>query len=239
MNLHVKVVEARDLPKMDTFGKADPYCLLQVSGSKKLERTKVIDKTYTPRWNENFSFPVPSLAETLHLLMKDRDRGSEDDPMSKLEIPLNTLVKGQVTDKWYDLRPFPGVKKGGQIRLGLHLCDANQTAWIDTSKNLQQRPLQQRMPMQQPYNPMMGAQPMMQQQYPMQQPMMQQQYPMQQPMMQQQYPMQQPMMQPYVQPQPMMMQPGMQPMVMQPGMQSYPMQQPMQQPYMQQPPRRY
>ena len=255
MMLHVKVIEARDLPKMDLFGKIDPYVLIQVSGSKTIERTKTIDKNYNPKWNQQFHFSVPSLAETLHFLLKDKDVGSSDDPVSKLEIPLNSIPRGQIIDRWYDLRPLPGVKKGGQIHIALHLCGVNDQPWVQLPPPPMMGQPGMMPPPPQGYAmppPMMGQPGMMPPppRYPMQPPMMQpgmmpppQGYPMQPPMMGQPgmmppqgYPMQQPMMG-----QPGMMQPGMmpQPGMMQPGMmpaQGYPMQQPMMgQPGMQQP----
>ena len=241
MQLHVRVVEATDVPKMDIFGKADPYCLLQLSSSKEVRKTKVCETTYTPVWNQEFHFPVVNQAtDVLHILMKDQDRGSADDPISKIEIPLMTLVQGYVTDKWYDMQPVKGVKKGGRLRLVLHLANYGMTPFHKPV--MMGQPMmgsmyqQQPMPMYQQQMPMMGAQPMMGQQPMMgtyQQPMMgqpmmgqpMQMYPQQQMPMMGAQPMmgQQPMMGTYQQP--MMGQPMMggyqQPMMGQPMMRPY------------------
>ena len=37
--LHVLVHSGRDLPKMDRFGKSDPYCVIEADGQK--QKTKV------------------------------------------------------------------------------------------------------------------------------------------------------------------------------------------------------
>jgi hypothetical protein len=195
--LHVKVVEAEDLPKMDVIGKVDPYCLLQVSGGTPLQRTKVINKNYHPVWNEVFHFDVPSLGERLVILLKDRDKGSDDDPISKFYIQLDTLVVGDVIDKWFDLIPVPGVKKGGRIRLIIHLANRGDSPFVPKIVN--------RMPpMGMAPGPMGMAQPGMAQGYP----------PMGKPGMYQPPPMGQPGM--YQQPQPGMYQQQPPPMYQQP-----------------------
>ena len=235
MQLHVRVVEATDVPKMDFFGKADPYCLLQLSSSSTVRKTKVCETTYSPVWNEEFHFPVTNQAtDVLHILMKDRDRGCADDPISQIEIPLATLAQGNVIDKWYDMKPVKGVKKGGRLRLVLHLANSGMTPFQNQMQMMPGPPMMGGMyqPQVQMYPPQMmppAAQPMMGS--PMmsgyQQPPMMQPYPQQQ--MMNGY---QPMMTGYPQ-QPMMggyQQPNYQQQMMQP----YPQQQQMMQPYPQQ-----
>lgn len=64
----VRVIEAKNLPKKDLFGKSDPYCIVKVGGTSK--KTKIIKKTLDPYWweynviivtqkrNETFIMPV-------------------------------------------------------------------------------------------------------------------------------------------------------------------------------------
>ena len=168
--LHVKVIEAKGVPKMDIIGKADPYVLLQLTGSSKVFKTKVCDRTYEPKWNQEYTFTIPSGTETLHLLMKDKDVISQDDPISKLEIPINSLKNGEILDKWYDMRPMPGVPKGCKIHLVTHLCNQGEKAWEKRPKinqNQAQINPNQMQNMQMQYN---------QSNYQMQQPMMNQQF---------------------------------------------------------------
>ena len=122
MMLHVRVVEACDLPKMDVFGKVDPFCVLSTNSSSQVQKTNVVMKNFTPVWNQEFHFEVkdPS-SDTLYVVLKDKDKGNNDDSISKLQILLNTLVLNNVTDKWYDLAPLNDIPKGGRIRLVLHL----------------------------------------------------------------------------------------------------------------------
>ena len=127
MRLHVRIVEAEDLPKMDVFGSVDPYCQLQVTTVKKVERTKTIRNNKHPIWNEEFHFPIHDLStDTLYLLLKDYDKVSNDDPISKIQIPIYTLPKSTVIDKWITMIPVKRVKKGGKLRVVLHLGKLNE-----------------------------------------------------------------------------------------------------------------
>jgi len=233
LQLNIRVVEAKELAKMDTFGSSDPYCLLQISGSSQIQKTKVVKNSLTPSFNQEFQFPISDIRATLHILVKDEDAGSSDDAMAKLELALSSLPVGQVTDQWYPMRPAPGVNKGGDIHLVLHLAHHGDTPFVPKMQPQMQQNMYPQQPMMQPQMQpnMYPQQPMMQpQMQPMMQPQMQPNMYPQQPMMQpQMQPMMQPQMQPNMYPQQPMMQPGMQPM-MQPGMQ--PMMQPGMQPMM-------
>lgn len=227
MKLHVRVVEATDVPKMDLFGKADPYCCLTCGTTNVIQKTKVCSNTYNPVWNQEFHFDVTSQAtDMLYVSMKDRDRGMSDDPISKKSIPLNTLVIGNVYDKWHDMEPYKGVKKGGRLRLVLHLASSSaipfqqitpQMSMYNAGPVMSPPPMYPQYGMQPMYSQygmqqMMPPQPMMGQPMYAPQPQMmgQSMYP-QQPMMQQPTLMGQPQMaptmmgQPMYQPQPPMM----------------------------------
>ena len=131
--LHVRVVEAKELPKMDTFGKCDAFAILQLNSSRNIHRTKVIEKTYTPVWNEEFHIPLEDVTiDTLTVFLKDEDKGSSDDPISLIKIPINQFPLGEVVDKWYSLIPVKGVKKGGQIRLTIHIAPLGATPFQKT-----------------------------------------------------------------------------------------------------------
>jgi Ca2+-dependent lipid-binding protein len=70
----VEVIEVKDLPKMNIFGKIDAYCLLQMKGQAKVNKTKVMKKNYTPVWNEVFGFPVNDIGtDILYILIRDED----------------------------------------------------------------------------------------------------------------------------------------------------------------------
>ena len=126
--LHVKVIEATDIAKMDgLFGKSDPYVVLNLDGQ--VHKTAVIKNTQHPRWNVAFQFPVTNMNGMLRLLMRDEDVVKDDD-MARLDLSLNAIKFGQVIDQWYPMTPVKHVKKGGQIHLMLHLCDARDPPFV-------------------------------------------------------------------------------------------------------------
>ncbi len=54
MALEIHVLNARHLPKMDTFGSCDAFVILQIGDSK--FETSVKKGSYSPDWNEIFLF---------------------------------------------------------------------------------------------------------------------------------------------------------------------------------------
>ena len=57
--LHVRVIRATKLLKMDLLGLSDPYVKLNLSGEKhSSKKTTVKKKTLNPEWNEEFKLSV-------------------------------------------------------------------------------------------------------------------------------------------------------------------------------------
>lgn len=95
--LHVRVVEAKDLAKMDSTDKSDPYCILKVNGKE--ERTSTKSNTLSPTWNQEYHFDVQQPTNgVLEIKMKDKDGGfnGKDDDMATLNIPFTNCPVGQV-----------------------------------------------------------------------------------------------------------------------------------------------
>ena len=62
MKMRVNVVCAEDLAKADTFGKSDPFVKIAVNGVP-FARTKVVKKTLSPVFGEEFELTVPVVPE--------------------------------------------------------------------------------------------------------------------------------------------------------------------------------
>lgn len=109
--INVKVVEAKKVPKMDVVGKSDPYCILKVNCFETEFKTKVINNTEKPKWDQDFNIPYKDLTKNkLNIQMFDQDSVSKDDPISFLEIPLSSISADGTTDQWYEMSLFNGVK---------------------------------------------------------------------------------------------------------------------------------
>ena len=74
--LHVKVVRALKLLKMDFLGSSDPYIKLSLSGERlPAKKTTVKRKNLNPEWNEKFKLIVRDpQAQVLQLYVYDWDK---------------------------------------------------------------------------------------------------------------------------------------------------------------------
>jgi hypothetical protein len=130
--LHLLIIKAEDIPNMDFFGKSDPYVLFQLSSSRQLFRTATIDNTDAPVWNECFHITISNPeTDILHLIIKDSDDISADDPISKLEIPLSSIRIGEVVEKDFFPIPYPKVPKGGRLWLKLQIAKAGADPFVE------------------------------------------------------------------------------------------------------------
>ena len=122
--LHIKAIEANDIPNMDAVGKSDPFLTFTLNTTNQKWKTKVKDNTHKPAWTEEFHLPLSEdLSDELTVTLIDFDDVSKIDNISKKVFKVRDFVKGQVTDEWYDFEPFKKVKKGGKVRLVFHLDD--------------------------------------------------------------------------------------------------------------------
>ena len=132
MILHIRAVEAAEVPKMDVCGKSDPYLVFTLSTSSQKWKTKTKKNTVTPVWNEEFHLPITSnMTDELHVEMFDQDDISKDDQISTMNFKVREFPVGKVTDSWYNFQPVKGVKNGGKVRLVFHLDRSGQDAFIN------------------------------------------------------------------------------------------------------------
>ncbi|KAH0791309.1 XYPPX repeat family protein [Histomonas meleagridis] len=109
---------------MDKFGKVDGYVVVQLKGESLQRRTRVIQKEYNPKWNQEFSFPLRNPAtQSVLFTLKDQDAVGNDDTIGTIEIPISSIPANIVVDRWLDPRPARGVKNPGKIHLLLHVAD--------------------------------------------------------------------------------------------------------------------
>lgn len=141
MILHIKAVGAIDIPKMDTFGKADPYLKITDNKSQKTYKTSYCKQTYTPIWDEEFHIPVENNAEDfIHFSLIDWDPFPKHDLISTRDFPISSFEIGRVTDNFYDFFPANKVKKPGKVHLVFHLALPDQKPFENTKKTLHSLP---------------------------------------------------------------------------------------------------
>ncbi|XP_039844536.1 synaptotagmin-3-like isoform X4 [Panicum virgatum] len=92
--LHVKVIRALNLLKMDLLGKSDPYVKMRLSGERlPSKKTSVKMRNLNPEWNEHFRFIVKDPnTQVLELHMFDWEKVKMHDKLGMQVIPLRLLT---------------------------------------------------------------------------------------------------------------------------------------------------
>jgi hypothetical protein len=105
--LSIDVLEAQELPALDSNGLSDPYVMMQLG--TETAKTKTQMRTLTPKWkNEKHALNATSLKAALEVSLWDWDTTSEDDFMGNVVIPLTELLDGNEVNKWYKLSTGTG-----------------------------------------------------------------------------------------------------------------------------------
>ncbi|KAK7283096.1 hypothetical protein RIF29_12375 [Crotalaria pallida] len=113
--LSVTVISAEDLPVVDLMGKADPYVVLHLKKSDKKLKTRVVNESLNPVWNQTFDIVVEDgLHEMLILEVWDHDTFGKE----KIGRVILTLTKVILEGEYQETFPLEGAKSG---RIDLHL----------------------------------------------------------------------------------------------------------------------
>ena len=142
LSFTVHVIRARNLAKMDLGGKSDPYVVLHCGDT--VHKTEVVKKSLDPEWTDaRFQFDA-SGAGVLTAELFDWDRGSKDDPMGRVSVPL-AQVDGE--KQWLTLQPMPGCKRPkGEMLLRLTSISADTEREPDPSAHESETPAAVKLP---------------------------------------------------------------------------------------------
>jgi len=118
MELHVRIVSARNLHDAQIFGKQDPYC--RVKCGHRQFKTKTHDNGgRTPHWNEKFVFNViDAQLEQIEIEIMDSNF-VDDDYIGTCRIPVSMFTHGQIVDQWFPVNK--GKKQRGEVNLRVQL----------------------------------------------------------------------------------------------------------------------
>ncbi|KAM7490068.1 hypothetical protein LguiA_032989 [Lonicera macranthoides] len=124
--LSVTVISAEDLPAVDLMGKSDPYVIVIMKKSEQKQKTRVVNKTLNPVWNQTFDFVVEDgLHDLLMLEVWDHDTFGKD----KMGKCIMTLTRVILEEEFTDTFPVEGTKEG---KLNLHIKWAPQPIFRDS-----------------------------------------------------------------------------------------------------------
>ncbi|KAF3668342.1 Synaptotagmin-4 [Capsicum annuum] len=113
--LSVTVISAEDVPVTDLMGKSDPFVVLIMKKSEQKNKTRVLNNTLNPVWNQTFDFVVEDgLHDLLILEVWDHDTFGKD----KIGRCIMTLTRVILEEEFKDTFTLDGAKSG---RLTIHL----------------------------------------------------------------------------------------------------------------------
>ncbi|XP_052485794.1 synaptotagmin-3 isoform X3 [Gossypium raimondii] len=103
--LHVKVVRAHKLLKMDFLGTSDPYVKLNLTGeSLPAKKTSIKKRNLNPVWNEKFKLVVKDPeSQVLQLEVFDWDKVGTHDRLGMQFVPLKLLTANETKEFKLDL----------------------------------------------------------------------------------------------------------------------------------------
>ncbi|KAK6941707.1 C2 domain [Dillenia turbinata] len=124
--LSVTVISAEDLPAMDLMGKADPFVVLIMKKTDMRNKTRVVNDSLNPVWNQTFDFLVEDgLHDMLILEIYDHDTFGKD----YIGRCILTLTRVILEGKYSDSFPVDGTKSG---KLNLRLKWTPQPIYRDS-----------------------------------------------------------------------------------------------------------
>ena len=97
--MHVYVIEAFNVPKMDLTSKTDPYVLLRFEKDKIGVKTKALDNTLTPQWNELVDLVITNFNEKLIVEMWD-ENVTKDKMINSTKIDIEKYLSGNPHFEW-------------------------------------------------------------------------------------------------------------------------------------------
>ncbi|TRY67420.1 hypothetical protein TCAL_09079 [Tigriopus californicus] len=101
--IHTHVNSGKGLIAMDRGGTSDPY-LKCIHGQEKLFQTRVVQKTTSPVWKENFISYVDNPFKPVTFQVYDKDLVGTDDFMGETTLDLTSLQLGKMTGLVLDLK---------------------------------------------------------------------------------------------------------------------------------------
>lgn len=131
MRLHLKIIEADNIPAMDLNGKADPYLIVSLDESIDSDKTNVDSKTLSPKWNKEMHLRIQSLSENVCFVLKDHDKCSKDDPIGHLKRIVKDFLLGIVKEEWMTLIPDNDENRSSRIHLISHLALEGMQPFVD------------------------------------------------------------------------------------------------------------
>lgn len=113
--LSVTVISAEEIPIQDLMGKADPFVVLSMKKSGAKSKTRVVNDSLNPVWNQTFDFVVEDgLHDMLVLEVWDHDTFGKD-YIGRCILTLTRVIMEEEYTDWFELDE----SKAGKLQLHL------------------------------------------------------------------------------------------------------------------------
>ena len=100
--LHVRIIEASHIPRMDLFGGSDTFVESYVRHTQR-NTTKILTGK-NPKWDQVFVMPVHSPThQRLKIALWDYDPISPNDEIGRCELSIKDLPESSAQDMWLDV----------------------------------------------------------------------------------------------------------------------------------------
>ena len=131
--INIHLLKASNLPSADSNGLSDPYCVFTILNTKNSVKSRRIDKSLNPVWDEKFRIPVQSLnSDILRIEVIDWDRIGKHDKLCMIDFPLINYDLGKLYHGVYSLIPLEGRSKGSTIELSFQITPPRIIPFTDT-----------------------------------------------------------------------------------------------------------
>ena len=98
----VTVKRAENLPKVDTLGWIDGYCVITLGDET--HKTRIVKRQQHPEWNESFELSLPASSPVLILTLFDWELRRSDRAVGQLHVSLADIAQTVSVDQRYELR---------------------------------------------------------------------------------------------------------------------------------------
>ena len=138
--LRVRVLQAQGLVAKDKGGTSDPLAQLLL-GSQKRE-TKVVPKTLSPEWNEEFTLEfTPGAGEQMDVVLYDHDKGllsNSKEFLGAVTIHLDHILADMEFSQWLELEYNPKYQKKQEEVTGMVQLDIS---WSESEDDPRSAPV--------------------------------------------------------------------------------------------------
>ncbi|KAF9136032.1 hypothetical protein BGW39_007995 [Mortierella sp. 14UC] len=123
--VRVQMLSGRDLKNVEIGSDSDPYVLIRGDKGSSRGRTKTIENTLNPEWNEILYVPVNSAKQILEFEAFDYQKRTKDRTLGKTSFKVNEVVEELADKAGYQPRPAvdrwaPLIQKDGSNKGELH-----------------------------------------------------------------------------------------------------------------------